>query len=224
MSTIRSGGEVSTRPMIRVLLADDHETVREGLRLLVDAQVDMEVVGEAGDGKTALDQVATLHPTVLVLDLTMPGMSGLSTARALKENAGGTAVVALTRHDDDAFVQELMTAGAAAYVLKQSSSATLLNAIRAAAAGGRFLDPALPPPEYPRDPRRRAETPPVTERETEVLRLMAIGHSNKDIAAALNISVKTVEVHKANAMRKLNLRGRTDVVRYAVMNEWLKDP
>ncbi|HXT28422.1 MAG TPA: response regulator transcription factor [Vicinamibacterales bacterium] len=210
--------------MIRVLLADDHETVREGLRLLVDAQVDMEVVGEAGDGKTALDQVATLHPTVLVLDLTMPGMSGLSTARALKENAGGTAVVALTRHDDDAFVQELMTAGAAAYVLKQSSSATLLNAIRAAAAGGRFLDPALPPPEYPRDPRRRAETPPVTERETEVLRLMAIGHSNKDIAAALDISVKTVEVHKANAMRKLNLRGRTDVVRYAVMNEWLKDP
>jgi len=210
--------------MIRVLLADDHETVREGLRLLVDAQVDMEVVGEAGDGKTALDQVATLHPTVLVLDLTMPGMSGLSTARALKENAGGTAVVALTRHDDDAFVQELMTAGAAAYVLKQSSSATLLNAIRAAAAGGRFLDPALPPPEYPRDPRRRTETPPVTERETEVLRLMAIGHSNKDIAAALNISVKTVEVHKANAMRKLNLRGRTDVVRYAVMNEWLKDP
>jgi len=121
-------------------------------------------------------------------------------------------------------VQELMTAGAAAYVLKQSSSATLLNAIRAAAAGGRFLDPALPPPEYPRDPRRRAETPPVTDRETEVLRLMAIGHSNKDIAAALNISVKTVEVHKANAMRKLNLRGRTDVVRYAVMNEWLKDP
>ena len=210
--------------MIRVLLVDDHETVREGLRLLVDAQADMEVVGEAGDGKAALDLVAALRPDVVVLDLTMPGMSGLSTARTLKDNASGTAVVALTRHDDDAFVQELMTAGAAAYVLKQSSSATLLNAIRAAAAGGRFLDPALPPPEYPRDPRRRAETPPVTERETEVLRMVAIGHSNKDIAAALNISVKTVEVHKANAMRKLNLRGRTDVVRYAVMNEWLRDP
>ena len=210
--------------MIRVLLVDDHETVREGLRLLVDAQTDMEVVGEAGDGKAALDQLATVRPNVVVLDLTMPGMSGLKTARALKENGGGTAVVALTRHDDDAFVQELMNAGAAAYVLKQSASATLLNAIRAAAAGGRFLDPALPSPEYPRDPRRRAETPPVTERETEVLRLMAIGHSNKDIAAALNISVKTVEVHKANAMRKLNLRGRTDVVRYAVMNEWLRDP
>jgi len=155
----------------------------------------------------------------------MPGMSGLNAARALKASADAqTAVVALTRHDDDAFVQELLQAGASAYVLKQSSSSTLLNAIRVAAAGGRFLDPALPPPEYPRDPRRRAHTPPVTERETEVLRLMAIGHSNKDIASALNISIKTVEVHKANAMRKLNLRGRTDVVRYAVMNEWLRDP
>ena len=210
--------------MIRVLLADDHETVREGLRLLLDAQEDMEVVGEAGDGKAALDQVGALRPDVVVLDLTMPGMSGLNTARALKGGAIQTAVVALTRHDDDAFVQELMDAGALAYVLKQSSSATLLNAIRVAASGGRFLDSALPPPEYPRDPRRRAETPPVTERETEVLRMVAIGHSNKDIAAALNISVKTVEVHKANAMRKLNLRGRTDVVRYAVMNEWLRDP
>ena len=210
--------------MIRVLLADDHETVREGLRLLVDAQADMQVVGEAGDGRTVIDKVGTLRPSVVVLDLTMPGMSGLNAARALKAAAVDTAVVALTWHDDDAFVQELMNAGAAAYVLKQSSSATLLNAIRAAAAGGRFLDPALPSPEYPRDPRRRAETPPVTERETEVLRMVAIGHSNKDIAAALNISVKTVEVHKANAMRKLNLRGRTDVVRYAVMNEWLRDP
>jgi len=210
--------------MIRVLLADDHETVREGLRLLVDAQADMQVVGEAGDGRTVIDKVGTLRPSVVVLDLTMPGMSGLNAARALKAAAVDTAVVALTRHDDDAFVQELMNAGAAAYVLKQSSSATLLNAIRAAAAGGRFLDPALPSPEYPRDPRRRAETPPVTERETEVLRMVAIGHSNKDIAAALNISGKTVEVHKANAMRKLNLRGRTDVVRYAVMNEWLRDP
>jgi two-component system, NarL family, response regulator NreC len=210
--------------MIRVLLADDHETVREGLRLLVDAQEDMEVVGEAGDGKAALDQISALHPDVLVLDLTMPGMSGLNTARVLKGGTAKPAVVALTRHDDDAFVQELIGAGALAYVLKQSSSATLLNAIRVAAAGGQFLDPALPPPEYPRDPRRRAQTPPVTERESEVLRMVAIGHSNKEIAAALNISVKTVEVHKANAMRKLNLRGRTDVVRYAVMNEWLRDP
>ena len=210
--------------MIRVLLADDHETVREGLRLLVDAQDDMEVVGEAADGNATLEQVGAVKPDVVVLDLTMPGMSGLTAARALKGHEPPIAVVALTRHDDDAYVQELMSAGASAYVLKQSASAELLTAIRAAAAGDSYLDPALPPPDYPRDPRRRAGTPPVTERETEVLRMMAVGHSNKDIAAALNISVKTVEVHKANAMRKLNLRGRTDVVRYAVLNEWLRDP
>src|SRR5205814_4160874 len=132
-------------------------------------------------------------------------------------------IVALTRHDDDAYVQELIAAGAAGYVLKQSPSAELLQAIRVAASGGRYLDPALPPSDRPRDPRRRASTPTITDREVEVLRLTALGHSNKEIASTLHISVKTVEVHKANAMRKLNLRGRTDVIRYAVLNEWLRD-
>jgi two-component system, NarL family, response regulator NreC len=208
--------------MIRVLLAEDHETVREGLRLLLDAQADMQVVGEAGDGRAAVERAGALQPDVIVLDLTMPGMNGLAAARALKKSAA--AIVALTRHDDDAYVRELMAAGASAYVLKQSSSAELLHAIRVAASGGRYLDPGLPPPNHPRDPRRRASTPLITDREVEVLRLMAVGHSNKEIASRLNISIKTVEVHKANAMRKLNLRGRTDVVRYAVLNEWLRDP
>ena len=210
--------------MIRVLLVDDHETVREGLRLLVNAQSDMTVVGDAGDGRSAIDGAAALAPDVVVLDLTMPGMNGLAAAKALKASSSHTAIVALTRHDDDAFVQELVAAGAAGYVLKQSPSTELLRAIRAAATGGRYLDPGLPSPEYPRDPRRRATTPPVSERELDVLRLVAVGHSNKEIAARLEISVKTVEVHKANAMRKLNLRGRTDVVRYAVLSGWLSDP
>jgi len=209
--------------MIRVVLADDHETVREGLRLLVNAQPDMEVIGEAADGSAAIECAATLRPDVVVIDLTMPGMNGLAAARRLKDTHRAT-IVALTRHDDDAYVQEVMAAGAAAYVLKQSPSAEFLHAIRVAASGGRYLDPALPPPSEPRDPRRRSTTPPVTERELEVLRLTAIGHSNKEIAAQLTISVKTVEVHKANAMRKLNLRGRTDIVRYAVMNGWLREP
>jgi DNA-binding NarL/FixJ family response regulator len=209
--------------MIRVLLVDDHETVREGLRLLVNAQTDMTVTGEAGDGRHAAELAGALQPDVVVLDLTMPGMSGLSVARALRQAAPSASVVALTRHDDDAYVQELLQAGAAAYVLKQSPSAELLQAIRAAASGARYLDPALPRPEHPRDPRRRVTTPPITEREAAVLRMMAVGHSNKEIATTLNISIKTVEVHKANAMRKLNLRGRTDVVRYAVLHEWLRD-
>src|SRR5262245_5518587 len=150
--------------MIRVLLAEDHETVREGLRLLLDAQSDMRVIGEAGDGRDALERVAELKPDVLVLDLTMPGISGLAAARALKDiPSAAPAIVALTRHDDDAYVQELMEAGAAAYVLKQSPSTELLHAIRTAASGGRYLDPGLTPPALLRDPRRRATTPTITE-------------------------------------------------------------
>jgi DNA-binding NarL/FixJ family response regulator len=206
--------------MIRVLLAEDHETVREGLRLLIDAQTDMQVVGEAGNGRQAVERAGALKPDVVVLDLTMPEVSGLSAAGALTPQ---TAVVALTRHDDDAYVQELLGVGARAYVLKQSASSELLRAIRVAASGGRYLDPALPAPTQPRDPRRRAGTPMITEREKAVLRLMAVGHSNKEIGAELEISVKTVEVHKANAMRKLGLRGRTDVVRYASLNGWLRE-
>jgi DNA-binding NarL/FixJ family response regulator len=209
--------------MIRVLLAEDHETVREGLRMLVDGQNDMEVVAEAGDGKAAVDQARTLKPDVVVMDLTMPGMNGLAAAKALKSSLPSAAVVALTRHGDHAFVQELLAAGAVGYVLKQSSSVTLLNAIRAAASGGRYVDPALRELEVERD-RRRASTPPITDRERDVLRRMAVGHSNKEIAAAMNISVKTVEVHKANAMRKLNLSGRADVVRYAALNGWFQEP
>ncbi len=209
--------------MIRILLAEDHETVREGLRLLVNGQPDMEVVAEVGDGRAAIDAVAALKPDVVVLDLSMPAMGGLSAARAIKSAGTSAAIVALTRHDDDAYVHELMAAGAAGYVLKQSASVELLRAIRVVAEGGRYLDPALPPADVSRDPRRRATTPRATDREIEVLRLIAAGHSNRDIAAALNISVKTVEVHKANAMRKLALKGRTDVVRYAVINGWLDE-
>jgi two-component system response regulator NreC len=208
--------------VIRVLLADDHETVRDGLRLLVSAEADMEVVGEAANGALAIELTQKLMPDVVVLDLTMPGVSGLSAAPTLKGGAHKVAVVALTRHDDDAYVQQLMRAGASAYVLKQSASAELLRAIRIAASGGQYLDPSLPQVRR-RDPRERAAPPALSARETEVLRLVAKGHSNKEIASALNISIKTVEVHKANAMRKLALRGRTDVVRYALLNGWLGD-
>ena len=209
--------------MIRVLLAEDHETVREGLRLLVDGQNDMKVVAEAGDGNVAVEQARALKPDVVVLDLTMPGMNGLAAAKELRRSLPSTAVVALTRHSDQAFVQELLAAGAAGYVLKQSPSTTLLHAIRSAVSGHRFVDPALRDLEVEHD-RHRATTPVITDREREVLRRMAVGHSNKEIATAMNISVKTVEVHKANAMRKLNLNGRADVVRYAALNGWFQEP
>ena len=210
---------------IRVLLAEDHETVRQGLRLLIDAQTDMEVVGEARDGREAVRLVIELNPQVAVLDISMPEMNGLAATRAISESALQTAVVALTRYSDEAYVQQMLGAGARAYVLKQSASGELLAAIRAAATGKQYVDTTLASRAGPLfKPRGRDGPPRITEREAEVLRLMAAGHSNKEIATTLDVSVKTVEVHKSNAMRKLSLQSRIDVVRYALLQGWLRDP
>ncbi len=210
---------------IRVLIADDHETVRQGLRLLIDSQPDMEVVGEAGDGGAAVEQVETLKPQVAVLDISMPEMNGFAATRIIRERAPSTAVVALTRYRDEPYINQLLGAGASGYVFKQSTSAELLAAIRAAASGARYLDRALASGTRNMLTSRRGAPPVrITEREADVLRRMALGESNKEIATALDVSVKTVEVHKANAMRKLGLAGRIDVVKYALLQGWLRDP
>jgi len=207
---------------IRVLVADDHAVVRHGLKLLIDSQADMEVVGEASDGRAALQQARETTPAVAVLDLTMPDMNGLDTARALRSELPDTAIVALTRHGDAAYVQELVRAGALAYVLKQSASHELVAAIRAAARGEVYLDPHLSV-SSPGILSAKRTASIITDRETAVLKLMALGHSNKEIASELTISVKTVEVHKTNAMRKLGLQGRSELVKYAVLQGWLRD-
>jgi DNA-binding NarL/FixJ family response regulator len=212
---------------IRVVLAEDHESVRQGLKLLLATKDDIEIVADAPNGRVAVDRIKALKPDVAVLDLAMPEMNGLAATKAIKHALPQVSVIALTRHADDAYVQELLSAGASGYVLKQSPIEELLKAIRAVAVGDRYLDSTLVArnakaylSRYSSEPSR----PPITDREASVLRLMAIGHSNKEIANALDIAVKTVEVHKANAMRKLNLRGRIDVVRYAVLSGWLQDP
>jgi DNA-binding NarL/FixJ family response regulator len=215
------------RPL-RIVLADDHATVRQGLKLLIDAQADMQVVGEAGDGRAAIDRVEQFKPDVIVMDISMPGMNGLNATRTLKDLHPESRVVALTRYSDDAYLQELLRAGVAGYVLKQSASIELLQAIRAAAAGGQYLDSTVTARVTDRflardGTKARQPRPAATERETEVLRLIARGYSNKEIAAELDLSVKTVEVHKANGMRKLGLRGRVDIVRFAILQGWLQD-
>jgi DNA-binding NarL/FixJ family response regulator len=210
---------------LRVLLAEDHETVRHGLRLLIDGQDDMEVVGEAPDGVLAVDEAASLLPDVVILDLSMPNMNGLSAARALREASPSSVIVALTRHDDEAYVEELFRAGASGYVLKQSPSTELLQAVRAAVSGQQYLDATLTARARltGRTP-ATSRAPAISEREAEVLKLTAVGYSNKEIAAKLDISVKTVEVHKANASRKLGLHGRIDVIKYAHLQGWLIEP
>jgi DNA-binding NarL/FixJ family response regulator len=194
------------------------------LKLLMDGQPDMQVVGEAADGKTVVELAAALKPDIVIMDISMPGMNGLVATRTLKQQQPDVTVVALTRHDDDTYLEELLRAGASAYVLKQSAPAT----IRAVAAGGIYLDPAMKPRVADgmlagtggAEPRTAVA---LTERESEVLRLVAVGHSNVEIATRLDISVKTVEVHKSNAMRKLGLTGRVDVIRYGVLQGWLYD-
>ena len=210
---------------IRVLLAEDHRTVREGVRLLLDAQPDVEVVGEAGDGREALRLAAELKPDVVLMDVSMPEINGLRATEWLSREQPGVRVVALTRHTDRAYMQQLLQAGAAGYVLKQSDPSVLLQAVRAVAAGGDYLDPAITGQALSGYFGRRAGAGAVnlSDRETEVLRHIALGYSNKEIAARMEISVKTVEAHKANAMRKLDMTGRIDIVRYAVLQGWLRD-
>jgi two-component system response regulator NreC len=207
---------------------EDHEIVRQGVRVMVNAQPDMEVVGEAGSGRPALTLAQELRPDIVVMDISMPDMNGLQATEKLKRCCPEIKIITLTRHTDLGFLQKLLSAGASGYVLKQSASVELLRAIRAVAAGGHHLDPAIAGKVLGGFTRTRgnigsAGLPGISDREAEVLRLVALGYSNKEIAARLEISVKTVEVHKANAMRKLDMRSRIDIVRYAVVQGWLED-
>ena len=210
---------------LRILLADDHVTVRHGLKLLIEAQPDMKVVAEASDGTAAIQQALELKPDVIVMDISMPGMNGLVATRKLKHQHPNAVIVTLTRHGDEAYLQELLRAGASGYVLKQSAPTELLQAIRAAAAGGQYLDSALTARVTAgflgREGKGVKTGGSLTERESDVLRMIASGYSNKEIAGQLSLSVKTVEAHKANAMRKLGLAGRIDIVKYAMLQGWL---
>lgn len=218
---------IRTVPKIRVLLAEDHRTIREGLRLIVDAQHDMEVIGEAGDGDEAVEAAVRLKPQVVVMDVSMPRTNGLTATLRIIERCPEVKVLTLTRYADDAYIQQLLRAGASGYVLKQSQPAELLNGIRAVAAGRQYLDAAIAGKvmrDYARRPgNTTADTAALTQREEEVLRLVALGYSNKEIAVTLDVSVKTVETHKANAVEKLGLKNRSDVVRFGIVRGWLQD-
>ena len=212
---------------LRVLLADDHETVRTGLRVILSAQADMEVVAEASDGASAIAAATAVRPDVVVLDISMPHGNGLKTAATLQERLPDVKVVVLTRHAEEGYVQQLLKAGVRAYVLKQSQTDEVLRAIRAAATGGIYIDPKIAakvlgsvarPRTLP-----RSGAPALSAREEEVLKLMAWGYSNKEIAARLDLSVKTIESHRAKAMQKLGVANRIDIVRYALLQGWLED-
>lgn len=207
---------------LRVFLADDHPVVRAGLKGLIDAQPDMAVVGEAFDGAAAVRSAADLHPDVVVMDVSMPGMGGAEATQHIREGNPGVKVVGLTAHEDRGYLQQLLKAGASGYVLKRAAAEDLVRAIRVVAAGETYIDPAVAAQLVPTAARPPAPAgADLSDREAEVLRLIAQGHPVKQIAARLDVGVRTVETYKARGMEKLGFKSRADIVRYAARQGWL---
>ncbi len=204
-----------------IVLADDHHVVRQGLRALLEAEQDFHIVGEAADGLAALDAVERLKPDVLVLDLMMPGLNGLEVMREIAHRSLRTRVVILSMHANEAYVLQALQSGVAGYVLKESTASDLAQAVREAAAGRHYLSPPLSERAIQAYVEKAEITTldaydTLTRRERHVLQLVAEGHSNAEIAARLSISARTVETHRANIMRKLDLHSQTDLIRYAL--------
>jgi two-component system response regulator NreC len=203
---------------IRVLIVDDHAVVRTGLRLLLAQETDIEPVGEAADGRHAIFEARSLKPDVILLDVVMPDKTGLEALPTLVHEHPETKVLVLSMQDDPRYVREAFAAGASGYVLKEAADTEVVSAVREVARGGRYVNPELGARLVAAEAaeRRRAEEDPLSDREREVLRLLALGHTNQEIARQLYISVRTAETHRAHIMQKLRLSSRADLVRYAI--------
>ena len=201
--------------------------MREGLRMVLERENNLEVVGEADDGLAALDVTRELRPDVVVMDISMPGVNGLTATEMLKTQSPNTKVLILTRHTDGSYVEQLLRSGASGYLLKQSASKELVRAIRRVSAGHPYLDPAVTEQVVGNIAAGGQRGTPgakrLTRREEDVLRFVALGFLSKEIASRLRISIKTVQTHKTNAMIKLGMCSRIDIVRYAVLHGWLQD-
>jgi two-component system, NarL family, response regulator NreC len=217
LAAAASDGAVSST-MIRLIIADDHVVVRKGLHLLLDREQDMEVVAEAGDVESAMRYVRGHHPDVLILDLNMPGGSSLDAISALRENSPETQIVVLTMQDEPAFAQQALGEGALGYVLKEAADEELVEAVRRAAVGETYLNPRLGARLAAQPLGKPGQADDLSEREVDVLRLIALGHTNTEIAAQLYLSVRTVESHRAHIQQKLRRTTRAELVRYALDN------
>jgi two-component system, NarL family, response regulator NreC len=206
------------RKETQILIVDDHAVVRSGLRLLLDAQDDLKVVGEAGDMRNAVFEARALKPDVILMDIVMPGASGIEATTAVLKEAPEARVLVLSMQDDPRYVREAFSAGASGYVLKEGADAELVDAVREVAAGGRYVHPELGARlvAAEADELAKADADPLSEREREVLRLLALGHTNQEIAKMLYLSVRTVETHRAHIMQKLRLETRAELVRHAI--------
>jgi two-component system response regulator NreC len=211
--------------VIRIVLIDDHAVVRSGLSLLLDAEDDIEVVGEGGSAQDAIFRARALKPDVMLLDVVMPGESGIEVLPKLIKESPETKVLVLSMQDDPSYVREAFAAGASGYVLKEAVDEEVVAAVREIANGGRYVHPTLGARMVAADAQERAaaEADPLSEREREVLRLLALGHTNQEIAQTLYISVRTAESHRAHIMQKLRLTTRAELVRYALSHGLLTE-
>lgn len=211
---------------LRIFIAEDHALVREGLKRLIADEPDLEVVGEAGNGADACEGVIALKPDVLLLDLSMPVMNGVEATRRLATECPQTKVLGVTVHEDPGYLRELLEAGAVGCVLKRGAPKDLFAGIRAVAKGGLYVDPQLASSfiQSLAQPRREyvVGRNDLSPREITVIRLIASGYSNKEVAAQLDVSVKSVETYKARSMEKLGLKNRVDLIRFAAARGWLK--
>jgi two-component system, NarL family, response regulator NreC len=203
---------------IRVLLVDDHAVVRSGLRRVLAAEEDSEVVAEAGDMRNAVFEARAHKPDVIVMDVVMPDASGIEATPAVLKEAEDAKVLMLSMQDDPRYVREAFSAGASGYALKEAADTEVVDAVREVARGGRYVHPALGARLIAADAKERAEAEedPLSDREREVLRLLALGHTNQEIAKMLYLSVRTVETHRAHILQKLRLSSRAELVRYAI--------
>ena len=210
---------------IRVLVVDDHAVVRAGLRRVIDAEDDIETVGEAADADRAVFEAIEAKPDVVLMDVVMPGKSGIEGMPALLQAVPEVKVLVLSMQDDPRYVREAFAAGASGYVLKEAADTELVAAIRAVAGGGSYVHPTLGARMVAADAdeRRKVTSDPLSEREREVLRLLALGHTNQEIAKMLFISVRTAETHRAHIMQKLSLKSRAELVRYALAEGLLEE-
>jgi two-component system, NarL family, response regulator NreC len=210
---------------MRVLVVDDHAVVRSGLRSLLAAEDDLEVVGEAGNAREAVFETRALKPDVILLDVVMPGESGIEVLPKLRHEAPDAKVLVLSMQDDPRYVREAFSAGANGYVLKEAADNEVVQAVREIAAGGSYVHPVLGARMVAAEAQARAaaEADPLSDREREVLRLLALGHTNQEIAKLLFISVRTAETHRAHIMQKLHLSTRAELVRYAIQHELLDE-
>lgn len=214
-------------PLVRLLLVDDHPLLRAGVKALLEAQADLTVVGEADDGLTAVRLARELEPDVVVMDLSLPELGGAEATKQILADTPTLRVLVLSAHEELGSARTLMSAGASGYALKRSASDELVRAVRMVAEGGTYVDPTLSSALLAGDPLRSSSSSPssvsLSDRESEVIRLIARGHTSKEMAEALGISPRTLETYKARAMSKLSLRTRAELIRYAMQVGWLRD-